>query len=91
MGLLLLAALLLCGCGGQAEVIDNVVPTSQVIEIRPDPSGRMNGRGAYICRNADCIDQAVKRHGFERAFKMSVSAEAAARLREEVLQIHEAE
>ena len=38
MGLLLLAALLLCGCGGQAEVIDNVVPTSQVIEIRPDPS-----------------------------------------------------
>ncbi len=60
-------------------------------EIRPDPSGRMNGRGTYICRNADCIDQAVKRHGFERAFKMSVSAEAAARLREEVLQIHEAE
>ena len=38
IGLLLLAALLLCGCGGQAEVVDNVLPTSQVIEIRPDPA-----------------------------------------------------
>ena len=38
MGLLLLAAILLCGCGGQAEVVDNVLPTSQVIEIRPDPA-----------------------------------------------------
>ena len=38
VGFLLLAALLLCGCGGQAEVVDNVIPTSQVIEIRPDAS-----------------------------------------------------
>ena len=37
-GILLLAALLLCGCGGKAEVVDNVLPTSQVIEIRPDTS-----------------------------------------------------
>ena len=37
-GILLLAALLLCGCGGKAEVVDNVIPTSQVIEIRPDAS-----------------------------------------------------
>ena len=60
-------------------------------DILPDLTGRMNGRGAYICRNADCIDLAVKKHGFERAFKMPVSADTAARLREEVLRINEAE
>ncbi len=44
-------------------------------EIHPDESGRANGRGAYICMSAECLEKAVKRHGFDRAFKASVSAD----------------
>ena len=36
-----------------------------------DPAGRKNGRGAYLCKNPDCLELAVKNHGLERSFKMS--------------------
>ncbi len=48
-----------------------------------DESGRANGRGAYICRNAECFDKAVKRKGFERSFKESISEETIGRLKGE--------
>ena len=34
-----------------------------------DESGKMQGRGAYVCKSADCINLAEKKKGFERAFK----------------------
>ena len=40
-----------------------------------DLTGRMNGRGAYICISEDCLEKALKRHGLDRAFKQTVSAE----------------
>ncbi len=44
-------------------------------EIVPDDTGRMNGRGAYICLSESCLEKAVKRHGLDRAFKQTVSEE----------------
>lgn len=32
-----------------------------------DPTGKANGRGAYVCADADCIDKAVKQKRFERS------------------------
>ncbi len=40
-----------------------------------DATGRRNGRGAYICPNADCLKKARKTRGIERSFKMPVSDE----------------
>ncbi len=40
-----------------------------------DATGRRNGRGAYICPNADCLKRARKTKGIERSFKMPVSDE----------------
>ncbi len=37
-----------------------------------DPGGRANGRGAYVCRDATCIERAVGRHGLGRALQVSV-------------------
>ena len=34
-----------------------------------DPTGRANGRGAYVCGSADCIDKAVKQKRFERSLR----------------------
>lgn len=33
------------------------------------------GRGAYICKNADCIKLAIKKRGLERHFKCRVDQE----------------
>ena len=38
-----------------------------------DFTGKKNGRGAYICRNAECLKAAKKSKGLDRSFKMAVS------------------
>ena len=40
-----------------------------------DPTGKMNGRGAYICPDEQCLKRAVKSRALERALEISVSPE----------------
>jgi hypothetical protein len=42
-------------------------------EVFVDKSGKADGRGVYICNNSDCIAQAVKKRGLNRAFKGNVA------------------
>lgn len=35
-----------------------------------DPTGRANGRGAYVCRNSDCVRLARKKKAFSRMLKV---------------------
>jgi predicted RNA-binding protein YlxR (DUF448 family) len=49
-------------------------------EVRIDPTGKCSGRGAYLCRDWQCLRAAVKRKGFERAFKSPLPPEAAGAL-----------
>lgn len=51
-------------------------------EILPDITGRMNGRGAYICLSEECLEKAVKRHGLERAFKAPVPEDSVGKISE---------
>lgn len=37
-----------------------------------DPTGKKAGRGAYICKNRQCFDKAVKEHRFARSFKCAI-------------------
>jgi predicted RNA-binding protein YlxR (DUF448 family) len=37
-----------------------------------DRSGKANGRGAYICHNAECYKKAVKARRLEKAFSMQI-------------------
>ena len=41
-----------------------------------DDSGRLAGRGAYICRTGDCLSKALDKGALGRALKTSLSAEA---------------
>ncbi len=52
-----------------------------------DPTGKKNGRGAYICKNMECLDKAIRNKGLERSFKMSVPEEVAQLLRKELEEI----
>lgn len=46
-------------------------------DIGIDPTGKMNGRGAYLCRDWSCLRAALKRKGLERAFKTPLPPNAA--------------
>ncbi len=41
-------------------------------QISFDETGKMSGRGAYICKSRECFDKLFKTKGFERSFKSSV-------------------
>jgi predicted RNA-binding protein YlxR (DUF448 family) len=38
-------------------------------ELSLDLIGKKPGRGAYVCKNSECFEKAVKAKRFERAFK----------------------
>lgn len=41
-------------------------------EIFLDPTGRANGRGAYVCANQGCMTKAIKSKALNRAFRTDV-------------------
>lgn len=49
-----------------------------------DVTGKKNGRGAYICPNADCLKKAIDTKGLDRSFKMSVGREIYDNLKKEL-------
>ena len=56
-------------------------------EIRLDLSGRMNGRGAYICRAPDCMKKALDARVIERSLGAKIPDEVYDMLREELKSI----
>ncbi len=53
-------------------------------EIKLDLLGRQNGRGAYLCKNTECLEKAVKSKALNRSFGMNISPEIYESLREEL-------
>ena len=48
-----------------------------------DFTGKKPGRGAYICKDIECLNKAEKNKGLERSFKMAVDKEIYNDLRKE--------
>jgi len=61
-------------------------PTGGVVV---DETGKLNGRGAYLCRQRLCWDKALKQNKLERALKTSLPAESRTRLLEFAAQLPE--
>lgn len=53
-------------------------------EIGLDFRGKANGRGAYLCPNAECLKKAEKARALERAFSAPVPPEVYERLHREM-------
>lgn len=64
------------------ELIRVIVTPEGSIEL--DKTGKKNGRGAYICPNAACLEKAVKTKGLDKSLKISVPSDIYERLREEL-------
>lgn len=43
--------------------------------ISLDPTGKKPGRGAYVCREGDCLRRAQKSRALERAFSQQIPPE----------------
>ncbi|MCH5162972.1 MAG: YlxR family protein [Clostridiales bacterium] len=52
--------------------------------IAVDVTGRMDGRGAYVCRNDKCITELIKKRALNRVFKTQVDAEVYTALQEDL-------
>ena len=52
--------------------------------VRPDLTGSAAGRGAYVHRDAACVDLAMRRGGMAHALRAGLKAEEAARLRSDI-------
>ena len=54
-------------------------------EINIDKTGKMEGRGAYICDNIECLEKLIKTKRLEKVFDMKISEEIYENLRGVVL------
>lgn len=43
-------------------------------QVRIDLSGRVPGRGAYLCKSADCVARALRRKSLDRVLRIAVPA-----------------
>ena len=53
-------------------------------EIVLDVTGRKNGRGAYLCRDTQCLKKAMKNKGLERSLKAAIPEEIYEKLAKEL-------
>jgi predicted RNA-binding protein YlxR (DUF448 family) len=63
---------------GKRELM-RVVRTELGLQV--DPSGKMNGRGAYLCDRESCWETAVKTDILAKALRMPLTEEDRERLR----------
>ena len=54
-------------------------------EFLVDVSGKLPGRGAYICKDGDCCKKFEKQRSFERAFKGALPTELKENIKKELI------
>lgn len=60
-------------------------------DVAIDPTGKRPGRGAYVCRRAECVALAVRKKGLQRALRTAVSAELVAEIEQAVRENQDAD
>lgn len=53
-------------------------------EVLIDPTGKQNGRGAYLCPDENCLKIAQKRRSLERALKFGIPEDVYAALAQQL-------
>ena len=64
------------GCREMKEKRDLIrVVRSPEGEVSLDPTGKKNGRGAYLCKDTECMKKALKQRQLERQLEVSLTQE----------------
>ena len=50
-----------------------------------DTTGKMNGRGAYICKSIECMDKCIKTKALSKSFKENISMDTYTKLKEDLI------
>lgn len=70
------------GCNEKKDKKDLIrVVKNKDNEINIDKTGRLEGRGAYLCNNIECLEKAIKTKRIERVFKQKIADEIYEKLR----------
>ena len=72
-----------CGEGKPKKELVRVV-RSAAGEVNLDLTGRMRGRGAYLCRDTECLRKARKARRLEKEFSQAIPDEVYDRLEKEL-------
>lgn len=56
-------------------------------EILVDRTKKSNGRGAYVCKNAACLEDAKKHKGLERALETKIPVELYEELKSQIWEV----
>jgi len=54
-------------------------------ELSVDLTGKKNGRGAYICRNEECLKKLIKQKSLNKTFKTNIDESFYKKIEEEIL------
>ena len=58
-------------------------------EVSLDPTGKRPGRGAYVCREGECLRKALKQKQLERQLQVTLTEEVSAALNAELAALRE--
>ena len=53
-------------------------------DVKLDFSGKMNGRGAYICPQSECLKKAIRSKALDRSLEVTIPEDVYARLEKEM-------
>lgn len=53
-------------------------------EVKVDATGKINGRGAYLCKSVECLAKAEKSNALTRALNITADRELYATLKGEI-------
>ena len=63
------------GCGEQKTKKELIrIVKNQAGEIKVDKTGKLPGRGAYICNNSECLEKAMKSKRLEKSFEIKIDS-----------------
>lgn len=75
-------------CAGCGEMFDKRslvrVVKSPDGEVSLDLTGKKAGRGAYVCKNPECLRKARKKRAFERSFGIAIDSEVYDKMEAEI-------
>lgn len=64
------------GCNEKKDKKDFIrIVKNKDNQINLDKTGKLEGRGAYICDNIDCLNKVIKSKRLEKVFDIKISEE----------------
>lgn len=70
------------GCNTKKDKSDLIrIVMNKEGNIWVDKTGKLSGRGAYICDNIDCLEKVIKSRRLERVFETKIDEEIYKNLR----------